>query len=363
MNATISNISTIEDAHHGFITDIHSDENYLISSSKDWTAVIWSKTNWKKIQTLNHDGWVTCLKLTKNEIITGTSSGSVIIWGKRDGRKIFRIKQPRFSSVIDVESDDKYIYAALDNKTIHVYSINNYEKMAKIKLAGFVRNMKIDRDNIFAALSNGQVGVWDKSSWGINYVIEHSSYKTVNFTAIDRSYIYSVIDNNIKVWLKGKAKLAKDIRLKKKIISFMVDDNFILAALKDKKVHLIDKSTFREETPININETITKIFSDNKHIFVATKNKKIHIFTHPNYNRRVSTSSRSTTSSSFSSKDSKKKVSSTNKQKAKSKDSSKMLVKEVKQAIKNMSYEEIVKFTKNDKRASVKKLVEEARSK
>ncbi|GFQ84414.1 NACHT domain- and WD repeat-containing protein 1 [Trichonephila clavata] len=145
--------------HKAPITCLHvtSSGHWLISGSEDTDVIVWNIDSGQiKHRMSNHITGVMCVTTTHSEsrVLSGSEIGVVIVATLDTGQVIQRLDNHRgLISCISVHWDDDVFVTGSNDKTVCVWSLENFTLYNTITLPSAVRKMDISRDNSFLVIA------------------------------------------------------------------------------------------------------------------------------------------------------------------------------------------------------------------
>ena len=195
-------VTTIK-AHKSQVNDIFTDKNFVYSGSKDGFIKVWDKKKWGEKRSISVGRvWVNSIVVDSQHVFIGSSDAVVSVLDKKNWKNVAHLKHSRLSTINSLSIDKIYVFVALNDRTIRIWNLENREEEHKLKHKAIVQSMFSDNKNLYVALSNGMVNIWNKKSWSLDNTIQHSTFRTLGYIAIDKSFIFTATSKEIKVWDK-----------------------------------------------------------------------------------------------------------------------------------------------------------------
>ena len=143
--------------HADLVRAIAVSNRFIVTGSRDATAIVWSRRTFHPVHVLRHPAWVRGIAVTPDERTVATSciDGVVRIWSLRDG-KLVRELTGHQNSVRDIRltADGSRVVTASGDRTARVWDLHTYQEVHRLSHDSWVRSVQLTPDGRHAVTTS-----------------------------------------------------------------------------------------------------------------------------------------------------------------------------------------------------------------
>ena len=188
------------------------DSNFLFVGTLGETISVYNLKTFEEIHILKHRLGSIAIAIDDNFLYSGSYNADIRIWEKSGFAQTISIENHLIrTSAIHVET--RYLLAGDGFKTkgaaIHVYSKGNFVKIVSVKepISKRVLDIKTDEKYIYSAHgSPGELRIWNKSTFALVIILK-DDHGDINAVTLSEEFIFYVASNKIFKWSKSAFSL------------------------------------------------------------------------------------------------------------------------------------------------------------
>lgn len=235
-----------------------TDGRYAATASSDDTAVLWNVSDGSKVFTIAHNNDVIDVKFSPDGelVASGGLDGVVQIWEIETKVKVFEVVHPKKINRLLFSPNNKWIITASNDRSIVITDLNKQNKVLNIALEAAVTDMGItpSSDFIISGDVSGTVTVWNVLD-GRKTFSEKIDTSAINKIAINPDGTLFAAGSNtgkVYVWQLLDGKKVLNFSAGKAVWDIVFSgSDYVIAASADTFVHIWDLNSKLEYGRMN----------------------------------------------------------------------------------------------------------------
>ncbi len=214
------NIKGFFDAR-GWVTasSVSADGKWIATGDRNGIIQIWdSSTAQKKYQFEGHSGEITSLQFSENgeKMISGSTTGTIKIWDLVQGKELHLLKKHAYAINAAVMTyDGKYIISGSDDFQLIVWDVEIGEIVKQSPAGHKIKDIAVSHDNktIVVALQNATIEIWDLENFNSSQVKvlrdpdQIESFSSISLLPTDYFLAAGADDGWVRIWNLSNRKL------------------------------------------------------------------------------------------------------------------------------------------------------------